>query len=156
MGKIFNNINADIMSAMKEGNATRSNALRDLKNELLKFKTSKEGAKVCGGNEGNIPDDKEISILKKMVNELKADAQIFEDNGRKDLAVPRLEEADILSEMLPQEASEEDIKKEVEKFIASVGEFTKKEMGNCIKHVKSVLANADGKKVSQIVMSYLK
>ena len=155
MGKIFDNINADIMSAMKEGNATRSNALRDLKNELLKFKTSKEGAKACGDNEGNIPDAKEISILKKMVDELKSDAKIFEDNGRKDLAIPRLEEADILSEMLPQEASEEDIRKEVEKFIASVGEFTKKEMGNCIKHVKSVLANADGKKVSQIVMSYL-
>lgn len=155
MGQIFNNVNADIMAAMKSGDTTRSNALRDLKNELLKFKTSKEGAKACAENGGEIADAKELSILKKMVNELKADAQIFEDNGRKDLAVPRLEEADILSEMLPQEASEEDIRKEIEKFIASVGEFTKKEMGNCIKHVKSVLTNADGKLVSQVVMSYL-
>ena len=155
MGQIFNNINADIMAAMKSGDTTRSNALRDLKNELLKFKTSKEGAKACAENGGEIADAKELSILKKMVNELKADAQIFEDNGRKDLAVPRLAEADILSEMLPQEASEEDIRKEVEKFIASVGEFTKKEMGNCIKQVKSVLTNADGKLVSQVVMSYL-
>ena len=155
MGQIFNNINADIMAAMKSGDTTRSNARRDLKNELLKFKTSKEGAKACAENGGEIADAKELSILKKMVNELKADAQIFEDNGRKDLAVPRLAEADILSEMLPQEASEEDIRKEVEKFIASVGEFTKKEMGNCIKQVKSVLTNADGKLVSQVVMSYL-
>ena len=155
MGQIFNNINADIMAAMKSGDTTRSNALRDLKNELLKFKTSKEGAKACAENGGEIADAKELSILKKMVNELKTDAQIFEDNGRKDLAVPRIAEAEILSVLLPQEASEEDIRKEVEKFIASVGEFTKKEMGNCIKQVKSVLTNADGKLVSQVVMSYL-
>ena len=155
MGKIFNNINADIMSAMKEGNSTKSNALRDLKNELLKFKTSKEGAKVCAENDGNIPDAREITILKKMVDELKSDAVIFEQNGRKDLAVPRIAEAEILEVMLPQEATEEDIRNCIEEWLTYHREFTKKQMGECIKNVKTMLPNADGKKVSQIVMSYL-
>jgi len=155
MGQIFNNINADIMAAMKSGDTTRSNALRDLKNELLKFKTSKEGAKACADNGGEISDTKELSILKKMVNELKADAQIFEDNGRKDLAVPRLEEAEVLEVMLPKEASDDEIHKVVQEWLKDKKEFTKKEMGACIKFVKENLENADGKKVSQIVMSYL-
>lgn len=155
MGKIFNSINSMIMTSMKASDSAKVNAYKDLKNELLKYKTSAEGSKVVNGNGGEIPDSQEITILKKMVKELKSDAEMFEQNGRNDIAIERITEMDILSTMLPKEATEEDIRKVVEDWLTTCTSFTKKEMGACIKHVKETLENVDGKLVSQIVISYL-
>lgn len=155
MGKIFNSINSMIMDAMKASDTAKTNAYKDLKNELLKYKTSSEGSKVVNGNGGEIPDSQEITILKKMVKELKGDAEMFEQNGRSDIALERTTEMDILSVMLPKEATEEDIRKVVEDWLTTCPSFTKKEMGSCIKHVKETLDNVDGKLVSQIVITYL-
>ena len=98
MGKIFDNINGSIMSAMKEKNNEKANAYKNLKAKMLEFKTAK--------NAKPLDDAAEINIIKKMVTELYNDAELFVNNNRNDLAEPAKIEAVYLEAFLPKEASE--------------------------------------------------
>lgn len=140
-------INKMIMTAMKGGEKAKAEVYRAIKSEFLKYKTAKDAKP--------LDEAAEISILRKMHKERIDDAKLFEQNGRNDLAESTKYEIDVLAELLPQAASEEDIKKQVDAFLASIGEtvLEKKNMGACIKFVKAALPTADGKTVSQIVMA---
>ena len=146
---INDELNKMIMAAMKGGEKAKAEVYRAIKSEFLKFKTAKDAKP--------LDEAAEISILRKMQKERVDDAALFEQNGRSDLAESTKYEAEVLAELLPQEASEEDIRKQIDAFIASTGEPTleKKNMGACIKFVKAQLPNADGKKVSTVVMSVI-
>ena len=49
MGKIFDNINGSIMSAMKEKNNEKANAYKNLKAKMLEFKTAKDAKPMGDG-----------------------------------------------------------------------------------------------------------
>lgn len=146
MGKIFDTINGNIMAAMKEKNSEKANAYKNLKAKMLEFKTAK--------NAKPLDDTAEITIIKKMVTELRNDADLFERNNRLDLAEPARIEASYLEAFLPKEASLEEIKAIIEANLTEG--MTMKDMGNLIKTVKSKLENVDGKLVADTVKSYLK
>lgn len=138
------------MEAMKAKESAKSNAYKNMKAKMLEFKTAK-GAKP-------LDDAAEISLIKKMVTELKNDAEIFEKNGRTDLSKPALDEASYLEAFLPNEATDEQIEDVVKEWCrdnGTDGQIEKKQMGVVIKYVKSVLPNADGAKVSNIVRKYI-
>ena len=145
MGKIFDNINGSIMSAMKEKNNEKANAYKNLKAKMLEFKTAK--------NAKPLDDAAEINIIKKMVTELYNDAELFANNNRNDLAEPAKIEAGYLETFLPKEASEEEIKAVIEEYLTP--DMTMKDMGNLIKTVKSSFENVDGKLVANLVKTYL-
>ena len=145
MGKIFDTINGNIMSAMKEKNGEKANAYKNLKAKMLEFKTAK--------NAKPLDDTAEITIIKKMVTELRNDADLFERSNRLDLAEPARIEASYLEAFLPKEASLEEIKAIIEANL--VEGMTMKDMGNLIKTVKSKLENVDGKLVADTVKSFL-
>lgn len=145
MGKIFDNINGSIMSAMKEKNNEKANAYKNLKAKMLEFKTAK--------NAKPLDDAAEINIIKKMVTELYNDAELFVNNNRNDLAEPAKIEAVYLEAFLPKEASEEEIKVVIEEYLTP--DMTMKDMGNLIKSVKSNFENVDGKLVANLVKTYL-
>lgn len=145
MGKIFDNINGSIMSAMKEKNSEKANAYKNLKAKMLEFKTAK--------NAKPLDDAAEINIIKKMVTELYNDAELFANNNRNDLAEPAKIEAGYLETFLPKEASEEEIKAVIEEYLTP--DMTMKDMGNLIKTVKSSFENVDGKLVANLVKTYL-
>lgn len=145
MGKIFDNINGSIMSAMKEKNNEKANAYKNLKAKMLEFKTAK--------NAKPLDDAAEINIIKKMVTELYNDAELFVNNNRNDLAEPAKIEAVYLESFLPKEASEEEIKVVIEEHLTP--DMTMKDMGNLIKTVKSNFENVDGKLVANLVKTYL-
>lgn len=140
-------LNKMIMTAMKSGEKAKAEVYRAIKSEFLKFKTAKDAKP--------LDDAAEISILRKMHKERVDDAKMFAQNGRNDLAEATQYEAEVLEALLPQAASEDDIRKQIDAFLASIGEtvLEKKNMGNCIKFVKAALPTADGKTVSQFVMS---
>ncbi len=139
-------LNKMIMTAMKGGEKAKAEVYRAIKSEFLKFKTAKDAKP--------LDDAAEISILRKMHKEREDDAKLFASNGRADLAEANEYEASVLAELLPQAASEDDIRKQIEAFMASIGVdvLEKKNMGACVKFVKAALPTADGKTVSTIVM----
>lgn len=146
---INENLNKMIMSAMKGGEKAKAEVFRAIKSEFLKFQTAK--------NAKPLDDAAEIGILRKMLKEREDDAKLYAENGRTDLADANQYEADVLAELLPKAASEEDIMAQIEAFIITTGEskLEKKNMGACVKFVKAALPTADGKTVSTLVMKVI-
>ncbi|WP_435412953.1 GatB/YqeY domain-containing protein [Psychroserpens mesophilus] len=135
-------------SAMKEKDQTALAALRAVKSELLLAQTS-------GSAEG-ITEDEEIKILSKLVKQRKDSASIYTEQNRNDLAEPELAQAEIISQFLPAQLSEEDIEKVVVDTIEKVGAEGMKDMGKVMGIVNKQLAGqADGKTISMIVKAKL-
>tara|TARA_R110002033_G_C3870101_1_gene237132 strand:- start:100 stop:549 length:450 start_codon:yes stop_codon:yes gene_type:complete len=143
----------DVMTAMKAAmkakDQTALAALRAVKSEILLAQTAT-------GSKEEISEDEEIKILSKMVKQRKDSAAIFLEQDRNDLAEPELAQAEIISQFLPVQLSEEEIAEEVVKTIAEVGAEGMKDMGKVMGMVSKALAGkADGKTISSIVKAKL-
>ncbi len=142
----------DIMTAMKTAmkskDQTALTALRAVKSEILLAKTS-------GANE-ELTEADEIKILQKLVKQRKDSAAIFLEQGRKDLALPEIDEAEVISQFLPEQLSAEEIEKVVVMTIDAIGASGMKDMGKVMGIVSKELAGqADGKAISTIVKAKL-
>jgi uncharacterized protein YqeY len=143
----------DVMTAMKAAmkakDQTALAALRAVKSELLLAQTA-------SGSKEDITEEEEIKILSKLVKQRKDSAAIFLEQKREDLATPELEQADIISQFLPEALSEQDIEKVVVMTIDQIGAEGMKDMGKVMGIVSKELAGqADGKTISNIVKAKL-
>lgn len=136
-------------TAMKEKNQTALAALRAVKSEILLAQTST-------GSKEDLSEEEELKILSKMVKQRKDSAAIFLEQDREDLATPELEQAEIISQFLPEALSEEAIEQFVEKTIKDTGAEGMKDMGKVMGIVSKALSGqADGKTISNIVKAKL-
>lgn len=138
-------INNLIMSAMKARDKVASETYKMLKAEILKFKTEK--------NAREYNDSEEINLINKMIADRNNSADIYNQNGRKDLADMEYAQAKVLQELLPVLPTKEDIDMYLNEYYPRGIE--KKSMGLVIKEVKNALLGADGKLVSECVKSRL-
>jgi len=137
-----------IKTAMKEKNQEALAALRAVKSELILVKTS--------GSSTELNETDENKILQKLVKQRKDSASIFSEQNREDLAMPELEQAEIISQFLPKQMSEGDVEKVVTSVIAQTGASSMKDMGKVMGLTNSQLAGkADGKTISGIVKRLL-
>src|SRR5687767_8746167 len=95
-------INADIKTAMLAKEKDKLEALRAIKAALLPEATK-------GG--GNVTEDAEIKILQKLYKQRIESAEIFKQQGRKDLEDPEMFQANIIKAYLPAQMSEDEIRK---------------------------------------------
>ena len=155
MGKIFNSLSSEIMSAMKAGEKAKAQALKNIKAKLLEFKTSSEGAKIVNANGGEIPEANEITVIKKYVKSLKDSAAEYAENGREDIATEYNTEVSYLAVDLPKEASAADVNAIIMKYIEENGDFDQKKMGMVVKYVKAALPSAEGSLIASQIKAYL-
>ncbi|HPF98319.1 MAG: GatB/YqeY domain-containing protein [Mangrovimonas sp.] len=135
--------------AMKEKNQEALAALRAIKSEILLAQTET-------GSKEELTEDQEIKILSKLVKQRKDSAAIFQQQNRTDLSEPELAQAEIISQFLPAQLSEDEIAKVVEEVIAQTGAEGMKDMGKVMGIVNKQLAGqADGKTISTIVKAKL-
>ena len=145
--EILSKYTKTIMSEMKAGNKERANVFKLIKAKMIEFVTRSDKP---------VLDAKaEIVILNKMVKERKDTATEYSKAGRQELANQELFEANVISELLPKAASEEDIKNAISEYITSNGPCTMKQMGAIIKYVKSKFDNVDGALTSKLVKESL-
>ena len=138
-----------LKTAMKEKDQTALTALRAVKSAILLAQTET-------GSKEELTEEQELKILQKQVKQRKDSAALFLEQNREDLAAPELAEAAIISQFLPEEMSEEDIKKAVDAVIAQTGAEGMKDMGKVMGLVSKELAGkADGKTISNIVKAQL-
>ena len=136
-------------TAMKEKDQTALAALRAVKSEILLAQTAT-------GSKEDLTEEQEIKILSKMVKQRKDSAAIFLEQDRKDLALPEIGQAEIISQFLPEALSEEEIEKVVVMAIDQIGATGMKDMGKVMGIVSKELAGqADGKTISTIVKAKL-
>jgi uncharacterized protein YqeY len=134
--------------AMKAKDQTALAALRAVKSEILLVQTSGEG--------GELSEEQEIKILSKLVKQRKDSAAIYLEQDRKDLALPEIDQAEVISQFLPEALSEEEIEKVVVMTIDQLGAVGMKDMGKVMGIVNKELAGqADGKTISNIVKAKL-
>lgn len=136
-------INQDLLKAMKSGDKSRLNTLRMMKKEITEVETR--------GVE-KMSDAKIVEILRKMCSSLEDTAQIYDRNGRPELASEYLSQVMVIQEYLPQMMSREDIECIVKDVISKIGLVTIKDIGKIIKEVKEITNGlADGKIISDVV-----
>ncbi len=142
-----------IMTEMKEAMKAKDEAalrsLRAIKAEIIKAKTEP-------GAGGEIDEATEQKFLQKMMKQRKDSLDIFEKQGREDLAVKEREEMAIIEKFLPKQLSEEEIKTAVAAIIREAGAISAADMGKVMGLASKQLAGkADGKTISTIVKSLL-
>lgn len=142
----------DIMTAMKTAmkakDQTALRALRAIKSEILLANTSGSGEELS--------EEDGIKLLQKLVKQRKDSAAIYLEQDRKDLALPEIDEAEVISQFLPEALSEEEVEKVVVMTIDSIGATGMKDMGKVMGIVSKELAGqADGKTISTIVKAKL-
>ena len=135
--------------AMKAKDEAALRTLRAIKAEIIKAKTEP-------GAGGEISQATEQKFLQKMVKQRKDSLEIFEQQGRADLAVKEKEELEIIQRFLPKQMTEEEIITEIKNIIVTSGASSAADMGKVMGiATKQLAGKADGKIISGIVKSLL-
>jgi len=142
-------IDNDIKTAMLAKNKEELTALRSVKSLILLAETEK-------GSSGEISLDVENKLLMKAAKQRKESAEIFQKEGREDLAKKELFELEVISRYLPKQLSEEEVSTELKKVIEQVGAKGPQDMGKVMGvATKQLAGKADGKLISEIVKKLL-
>lgn len=91
-----------------------------------------------------------------MMKQRKDSYEIYQQQGRADLATKEKEEMEVIERFLPKQLTEEAIKEVVSKIIAATGAASPADMGKVMGAASKELAGqADGKTISAIVKELL-
>jgi len=103
-----------------------------------------------------LSEDDMLAIVAKEVKKRRESLPEYEKAGRQDIVDNLNKEIAILEVYMPEQLSEEDIRKIVIETIEEVGATSPKDMGKVMQGVRAkTAAQADGKVVSQIVKEEL-
>ena len=142
-------IMAEMKEAMKSKNEGVLRSLRAIKAEIIKAKTEPGAA-------GEIDEATEQKFLQKMMKQRRDSLEIFEKQGRADLAAKEKEEMEVIERFLPKQLSEAEIKSAVAAIITQTGAASPADMGKVMGVASKQLAGlADGKTISNIVKELL-
>ena len=146
---LFEKVNEDIKTAMKERDKVALETLRNIKKVFLEAKTAP------GAND-TLEDADALKIIQKLAKQGKESAQTYIDAGRQDLADAELAQVSVIERYLPEQLSEAEIEKIVKTFIEQTGAASMKDMGKVMGMANKQLAGkADGKTISGIVKKLL-
>ena len=115
-------ITTALKKAMKSKNQMALTALRAVKSAIMLHKTQKSSV-------GELSHEDELKILQRLVKQRKDSANIYNGQGRNDLADPEIKEAELIQQFLPKALSEDEVKEVVKSIIDKTGAEGMKDMG---------------------------
>ena len=146
---ILEKIEAEIKDALKNKKKERLEALRSVKTALWNAKTEK------GANQ-QLTEDKEIQVLQKQMKQRKESAEVYDQQGRRELAETERKEAEVIGEFLPEPISDEELTNIIRGIIEETGASSMKDMGKVMGIANRQLAGkAEGKAIADKVKSML-
>lgn len=138
----------DLKEAMKNKDTLRKDTITMLRAAILQVEKD---------SQKTLTDDEICAIVAKEVKKRKESLADYEKSGREDLIKQLNDEIAILKGYLPEELSEEEIRKIVEESIKETGATTIKDMGKVMQMAKTKAAGrADSKIINDIVREFLK
>jgi uncharacterized protein YqeY len=145
---LIDQVQQEMVAAMKSGDAARLSALRMLKAALMKLKVDSPKP---------IDEAAEIQVLKLLIKQRIDAAEMFRKAGRIESAEKEEAEKRLLDAYLPAGASVEEIDAAVDSAMAETGATSIKQMGLVMKAAQAKLAGktVDGKALSDKVRSRL-
>ena len=142
-------IQKDIMAAMKAHDFVRTNAVRAIKSAILLAKTAEGGKK-------ELEDADIIKLIQKLIKQRKEAAEQYVAAGRQELADNEIAEAKVLEEYVPKQLTPEEVTERVREIIAQVGASSPSDMGKVMGVASKQMAGlADGRTLSGIVRELL-
>ena len=140
-------INDDLKTAMREGDASRRDALRLLTAALKQKEVDERKA---------LADADVVAIIEKMMKQRRDSIAQFDQGGRADLAEKERFEISVLERYMPAALSEAEIDGAIAEAIAEAGAKGPADMGKVMGPLKAKLAGrADMSKVSARVKAKL-
>ncbi len=145
---LIDQVQQEMVTAMKSGDAARLSALRMLKAALMKLKVDSPKP---------IDEAAEIGVLKNLIKQRIDAAEMFRKAGRTEQAEKEETEKAMLESYLPAGASEAEVDAAIDAALAETGATSIKQMGVVMKAVQAKLAGktVDGKSLSDKVRSKL-
>lgn len=151
------NIDELIKDSLKNKKTAELKVYRNLKADIMAFKTQKNAPEY---NEAS-----EISIIRKYATKMEDAEKQYSQAGREDLATECREELEVLKKLLPKPVEAQDINSILAGWCVKNNfvnpenepkiEIPKKSMGLAIKAMKEVFPTADGKIISEVVKQYV-
>ncbi len=140
-------LQADMKSAMREGDAQRRDTLR------MAIAAAQNAAK---DKRAPLTDDETIEVIGREVKKRRESVVAYEGAGREDLAAKERAEIDILTPYLPEQLGEDEIRALAREAVAASGATSPKDMGRVMSQLMpTIKGRADGKLVSTIVTEEL-
>ena len=145
---IVDQINRDIVEAMKAKEAERLSALRMVKTALKLRETELPGG---------VDDAEAVRVLNTLLKQRRDAAEQYRAGSREDLAQKEENEARIIQTYMPAAATQEDMSRAIDEAIREVGATSAKDMGAVMKAVRPKLEGktVDGKALSDMVKEKL-
>ena len=141
-------INNDIKDAMKAKNIDRLAALRAVKSAIM-LEATKKGVAI-------VSDEVSLKLIAKLVKQRKDSAAIFIEQKREDLAADEMSQLSYLEVYLPEQMSEDDVRKIVKEVILQVGASSTSDMGKCMGIlIKRLNGKAEGGLISRLLKEEL-
>ena len=141
-------INEDLKTAMKAKDQAALRGIRAIKSAILIYNTSGAGEE--------LNTEKEIALLQKLVKQRQDSLDIYNKQGREDLAVIEREEIEVIMRYLPKQLTEDELKTEIKAIMDRLGATSMKDMGKVMAEASAAFAGkADGKTISMVVKAML-
>jgi len=141
-------INEDLKTAMKAKDQAALRGIRAIKSAILIYNTS--------GSTEELNSEKEIALLQKLIKQRQDSLDIYEKQGREDLASVEREEIEVIMRYLPQQLTEVELRAAITEIIVRLGASSMRDMGKVMAEASKELAGkADGKTISVVVKEIL-
>jgi uncharacterized protein YqeY len=147
MGKLTEQIRADLTESMKARSADRTSTLRMLQS-AIKYEQINLGRELS--------DEETMAVIRKGIKQRQDSVEQFTKGNRPELAAKEQKEMEILKAYMPPELSDAELESGLREIIASAGAQSKKDMGKVMKEATTrYKGRAEGKKIQEIVSRLL-
>jgi uncharacterized protein len=145
---LLDQVQKDMVAAMKAKDEARLSALRMIKTALKKVEVD---------SMKTLDDAAAQKVMASLIKQRKESADMFRKGGREEMAEKEEAELKVIESYLPAGASEEEIDAAIAAAIAETGVTSLKQMGVVMKATQAKLAGktVDGKALSERVRSKL-
>ena len=156
-------LQSDVKEALKSGNSQKRMVLgmvlsavknREFEKRAKLSKTEQDTAKL--EEMSHLNDEEVVEVISSEIKKRKDSIEQYEKGGRPELAEGECKEMEMLMEYMPEQMSEDDLRKIIQDTISETGIKDMKEMGKLIGAVMAkVKGKADGTLVSRLTKEEL-
>ena len=148
-------INTTLKQAMRDKDAVRLGTLRLI---TAAIKDQDIAARGADSESDGVGDTEILAILGKMTKQRQESVRAYEEGGRLDLAERERDEITVITEFLPRQLTDDEVKKAVSDAIAETGAESIRDMGKVMGQLKGKYTGqmdfgAVGPKIKELLSS---
>ena len=144
---LLKKIESDLKESMKSANKIKSKTLKMLKSDIM-YEKGKTGE--------DLSDEEILQVITRGAKRRKESIKEYKKGNREDLVKIEEDELEVISEYLPEQMPEEEIKKIIDEKIKGIGTVTKKDIGRIMGMImKDLKGTVDGNVVRNILTNKL-